>query len=63
MITGPNPRSVALQEIYNSAAKLKNAENWLTERGDSNERREQRSETVEWAILVNAVAHLVTRFT
>jgi len=63
MITsGHNPRSVALQEIYNNPAKLKNAEDWLTERSDRNERHEDRVETVEWAILVFVILGVIADF-
>jgi hypothetical protein len=53
MITsGLGPRSEVLSKLYFDPEKLKRAEEWLTERSDSNEQREQRLETLEWAILL-----------
>ncbi len=49
---GLQPQAPELQAIYGNAQKLKHATDWLTERGDSHEQREQRLETVEWAILL-----------
>jgi hypothetical protein len=49
LTSGLTPRTRELQHIYNNPA---NAAEWLTERGDSHEQREQRLETAEWFILV-----------
>jgi hypothetical protein len=38
---------------------LKDAADWLTERGDSQEQREQRMEAVEWAVLIFVVGVVV----
>jgi hypothetical protein len=35
------------------------AREWLTERADSHERREQRLETIEWAILIFVVLAVI----
>lgn len=39
---------------------LQAAQDWLTERRDIHERREQRLETVEWAILIFVVLGVLT---
>lgn len=63
MITsGYGPRSEVLRGIYYDPIKLKNAEGWLTERSDSNERREERLETLEWAILLFVFLGVVADF-
>jgi hypothetical protein len=50
-----------LQKIYTDQHKmLAHAMAWLTERGDIREQREQRLETVEWAILIFAFWALLT---
>jgi hypothetical protein len=49
---GLQPRAPELQRLYgNAGPTLKDAADWLTERGDSKEQQEQRLETAEWAIL------------
>jgi hypothetical protein len=52
---GFNPRQEDLQLIYTNKDTLGHATDWLTERGDVREQREQRLETVEWGILIFAV--------
>lgn len=52
---GFNPRHEELQKVYTDPTVLANAAAWLTERGDLREQREQRLETVEWAVLVLTV--------
>jgi hypothetical protein len=60
---GLNPRSTELQKIYtNEEGSLKHAADWLTECGDKREQRDQRSETVEWAILIFVVFGVVIDF-
>jgi hypothetical protein len=51
LTSGLTPKSKELQAFYGDADKEGNVKAWLTERGDLHERREQRLETVEWAIL------------
>jgi hypothetical protein len=46
------PRAAELRAMYPDDAQIKNACEWLTERADAHEQREQRLETVEWAILL-----------
>ncbi len=45
---------------------ISHARDWLTERGDSRERHENRLETVEWAILIfvvlSVILELLARF-
>lgn len=54
------PRAPELQKLYGDMGPtLKHATDWLTERGDSQEQREQRMETVEWAVLVFVVLGVV----
>jgi len=48
---GFNPIAEELRVIYGNKTKHEYARDWLTERGDSRELREQRLETVEWALL------------
>ncbi len=50
---GSTPKE--LMDIYNNPERIAHAVHWLTERADSLERRENRLETVEWAILVFVV--------
>jgi hypothetical protein len=53
-------RAPELQKLYGSVGPmLKDAADWLTERGDSQEQREQRMEAVEWAILIFVVLGVV----
>jgi len=53
---GLTPREVELQKIYTGHDNiLAHATAWLTERGDVKEQREQRLETLEWAILILTV--------
>lgn len=49
---GFNPITQELRGIYGDYAKHVPMRDWLTERSDSHERREQRLETAEWFILV-----------
>jgi len=46
------PRAPELQAMYSNKELIDNTTKWLTERGDAHEQREQRLETVEWAILI-----------
>jgi hypothetical protein len=52
LTSGLTPVAKELQAFYGVEEKERNVKAWLTERGDSQERREQRLEFVEWAILV-----------
>jgi hypothetical protein len=53
---GMQPRAPELQKLYGDMGPtFKAAADWLTERGDSQEQREQRMETVEWAVLIFVV--------
>lgn len=57
---GFNPRAADLQRLYmNEGPLLNSARDWLTERGDAQERREQRMETVEWAVLIFVVLGVI----
>ncbi len=49
---GYTPRAMELQAIYRDGIKQGYARDWLTERGDWRERREDRLETAEWAVLI-----------
>ncbi len=54
------PRAPELQKLYGDMGPtLKDATAWLTERGDSQEQREQRMETVEWAVLMFVVLGVI----
>jgi hypothetical protein len=57
LTSGFNPKPENFQKIYNE--KYKDAEIWLTERGDIRERHEQRLETVELAILIFVVLGVI----
>ena len=59
LASGLNPRPKELQDLYNDPGRLKQAADWLTERRDSLERRENRVETAEWAILIFVVVGVV----
>ena len=59
LISGLQPPYVELQRIYNNKDAMQNARDWLTERGDIRERREQRLEIVEWAILIFVVLGVI----
>src|SRR6266849_1843457 len=57
---GLQPRTPELQKLYGDMGPtLKSAADWLTERGDSQEQREQRMEAVEWAVLVFVVLGVI----
>lgn len=56
---GFNPRAAELQSIYADVKMQEHARDWLTERGDSHERREQRLEAVEWAILLFVILGVI----
>jgi hypothetical protein len=49
---GLHPRAQELGAIYAGPGKVNEARDWLTERADLHERREDRLETVEWLILI-----------
>ena len=51
---GFTPLVPEFQPIYTDEHMIEDALRWLTERGDLHEQREQRLETVEWAILIFA---------
>jgi hypothetical protein len=57
LTSGFNPRPENFQKIYNEY--IKDAEAWLTERGDIRERHEQWLETVELAILIFVVLGVI----
>jgi len=59
LTSGLQPHHPELKEVYVRPERLKNAEKWLTERADVHERRENRLETVEWAILTIFIFSLV----
>jgi hypothetical protein len=52
LASGYSPRNEDLQRIYQDPAVYRSATHWLTERGDAHERREDRLETIEVAILL-----------
>ena len=52
LVSGHAPASPDLQPLYNCADQKKRAGAWLTEKSDQAERREDRLETMELAILV-----------
>jgi hypothetical protein len=49
---GYNPAAEDLRGLYSSDELKKSAGDWLQERGDAHERRENRLETIEVAILL-----------
>jgi hypothetical protein len=49
---GYNPAAEDLRGLYSSGELKKSAGDWLQERGDAHERRENRLETIEVAILL-----------
>ncbi len=53
------PRDPELQAMYPDPQKIKDATEWLTERGDIRIRQEHRLETVQWAILVFAALGVI----
>lgn len=55
---GFNPATLDLQSLYGSDVAKRMATEWLTERGDSHERREQRLEFLEWAIVALIVVEV-----
>lgn len=58
--SGMGQRNKELEIIYNNENRMReHAAEWLTERGDLRELREQRLETVEWAILIFAVLGVI----
>jgi hypothetical protein len=62
LTSGLAPVAKELQAFYGVEEKQRNVKAWLTERGDSHERREQRLEFVEWAILVFVGVSVVVDF-
>ncbi len=62
LTSGLNPPMPELQTIYNNPEFRQHAADWLTERGDYHEQREQRLETVEWAILIFVILGVVADF-
>jgi len=52
LASGLNPATGELQAIYRSELAKQNARDWLTERSTWHQRREDRLETLEWAILI-----------
>ena len=50
------------KEAIDHEAEVAPAAFWLTERGDYHEKREQRLETVEWAILIFVILGVVADF-
>ncbi len=55
LTSGLNPRPADLQQVYCRPDRMQHAADWLTERSDVHEQREQRLETAEWAILIFVV--------
>jgi hypothetical protein len=66
LVGGLTPRAPDLQAVYQNEEIISHARDWLTERGDSRERHENRLETVEWAILIfvvlSVILELLARF-
>ena len=56
---GFNPGASELAALYSAGETQEHARDWLTERGDVHARREQRLETVEWAILVFVIIAVI----
>jgi len=48
-----------LQNIYTDDVTREHAIAWLTERGDLQEQREQRLETLEWGILIFVIVGVI----
>jgi len=59
LASGLHPRAPELMAIYAGVGKVEQARDWLTERADFHERREQRVEAVEWAVLIFVVVSVV----
>ena len=53
------PRAAELRAMYTDEKMIAEASEWLTERGDVQQQREQRLETVEWAILFCAAGAVI----
>jgi|ERR1700682_5603262 hypothetical protein len=53
------PLSNDLKILIAGPGKMNEAAEWLSERGAAHERREQRLETIEWAILIFVFASLI----
>jgi hypothetical protein len=62
LASGNGPALDELRAIYYDRKRLTNAADWLTERSDENHQREQRSETLEWAILIFVFLEVVHDF-
>src|SRR5262249_12501689 len=54
-----SPRAPDLIAMYNDEQMIREATDWLTERGDLKVLHEQRLEFVEWAILVFVVSGVI----
>jgi hypothetical protein len=59
---GFNPRSPELARLYGNAARIENAQQWLTERADVRARHEWRMERVEWAVLIFVILGVIADF-
>jgi hypothetical protein len=59
LANGLNPTTGELYLIYSNPLKQRNARDWLTERSTWHERREDRLETLEWAILIFVFGELL----
>ena len=55
VVSGVQPKSPELGDVFENAEMMMDALPWLTEQVDQHERREDRLETVEWAILIFVV--------
>lgn len=62
LTSGLNPPVPELRELYVNGELHQHALKWLTERGDYHEQREQRLETVEWAILIFVILGVIADF-
>jgi hypothetical protein len=62
LTSGYGPSLDELRSVYYNKETLAKAVPWLTERSDLRERREDRVETVEWAVLVFVVLGVVADF-
>jgi len=62
LASGLNPGTGELYKLYGDANAKAHARDWLTERSDAHEFREQRLEILEWSIVVLIVFEIVLNF-
>ena len=63
LASGHHPAAQELHGVYGDVETKKHARDWLTERADFHELREQRLELVEWAIFLLVGCELLISIT